>query len=616
MTTTGVLNDASRLVRNVAAPWAGVLVVTLIPLRLLEVLFLTRVAILGSGAGQYGHYLSRLALWVALAFIPASWGRLVFVRACARAAGSLDTGWRDVLRVSPAVLLNYLVVAFAIQIFGIVAAITFVGAVVAALLLGLATATAHIENRPSIVGPFRTMGRFGTRIGPMIGISFVFVVALVATIVNLGIGASAVIWIGSAFPGFDAARWSALLDGRLFDYLQVASALLVLEPYWLAVWVAYLRRAQDRESGDDLAERFRRIASPSTTGRRATDAAVMVMVIVTLLAGVGAARADTVSLADYRTTLVAIDRDVAANRIDAAIAKARALHDNTIATPDGTIHPDASLIAAIEKLRETPGQALGVHHRLETAIDALSAASSAGTIRPDRALLASVAGSQKLDAIAKGGTVGRLPSFSESATEQISRWWKTAIDWLAGKLERIVDFIISLWPRRSEELTEQLHGVSIPVALTALVVLGIVLLLAIHVVRRARRAAPSAIVSESVRESSRDADPLSREAGEWQRYASELARQGRLREAIRAWYHAILVTLYGAGILHYRKGRTNWEYLASIPPAFGWRGTFSNLTREFDREWYGRIQPTADSFDAFADDARRVLHDVERGGKA
>lgn len=616
MTTTGALNDASRLVRSVAAPWAGVLVITLVPLRLLEAFFLTRIAILGSGAGQYGHYLSWLALWVALAFIPASWGRLVFVRACARAAGSLDTGWRDVLRVSPAVLLNYLVVAFAIQIFGIVTAITFVGAVVAALLLGLATATAHLEERPSVVGPFRTMGRFGARLGPMIGISFVFVVALLATIINLGIGASAVIWIGSAIPGFDAARWSALLDGRLFDYLQVASALLVLEPYWLAVWVAYVRRAQDRESGDDLAERFRRITSPAGSRRRTTDAAVLALVIVALLAGARSARADTVSLADYRATLVAIDHDVAANRIDLAIAEARVLRESTIATPDGTIHPDPSLIAAIEKLHESPGQALGTRHRLETAIDALSAARSSAALHPDRALLASVADSQKLAAIAKGGTVGRLPPFSESATEQISHWWKTAIDWLAGKLERIVDFIVSLWPRRSEELTERLHGVSIPVALTALVVLGIVALLAIHVVRRARRAAPFAVESESIRESSRDADPLSREAGEWQRYAAELAREGRLREAIRAWYHAVLVTLYGAGILHYRKGRTNWEYLASIPPAFGWRGTFADLTREFDREWYGRIQPTADSFDAFADDARSVLHDVERGGKA
>ena len=61
--------------------------------------------------------------------------------------------------------------------------------------------------------------------------------------------------------------------------------------------------------------------------------------------------------------------------------------------------------------------------------------------------------------------------------------------------------------------------------------------------------------------SQRDADPLSREQDEWEKYAAELAAAGRLREAIRAWYHAVLVGLFRAGLLHHHKGRTNWEYV-------------------------------------------------------
>ena len=64
-----------------------------------------------------------------------------------------------------------------------------------------------------------------------------------------------------------------------------------------------------------------------------------------------------------------------------------------------------------------------------------------------------------------------------------------------------------------------------------------------RVLRNRRRGAAPAVAGPAPLPPSADDDPLSREANEWERYARELAAAGRAREAIRAWYHAVLVAL-------------------------------------------------------------------------
>ena len=82
------------------------------------------------------------------------------------------------------------------------------------------------------------------------------------------------------------------------------------------------------------------------------------------------------------------------------------------------------------------------------------------------------------------------------------------------------------------------------------------------------------------------------------------------REAIRAWYHAVLVTLYKRGIVHYRKGRTNWEYIATIPPATSWRPALVEMTRHFEREWYGRDRSSPEALADSQALARRLLREL------
>src|SRR5205085_4280663 len=120
------------------------------------------------------------------------------------------------------------------------------------------------------------------------------------------------------------------------------------------------------------------------------------------------------------------------------------------------------------------------------------------------------------------------------------------------------------------------------VAAVVVLIIIVLLVLALEAVRRGQsRVQPGAIESEPV-SSRRDEDPLSRGATEWERYAAQLAAAARFREAIRAWYHAVLVTCYSAHILHYRKGRTNWEYVAAIGPRVDWRPELVHLTKRFE----------------------------------
>jgi hypothetical protein len=137
--------------------------------------------------------------------------------------------------------------------------------------------------------------------------------------------------------------------------------------------------------------------------------------------------------------------------------------------------------------------------------------------------------------------------------------------------------------------------------------------LALEIARRSKRRLAAVVTESDPVTSQRDDDPLSRGANEWERYAAQLAAAGRIREAIRAWYHAVLVTLYGAGILHFRKGRTNWEYVSSLAPDLPWRGEFIQLTRRFEEEWYGHDASGAEALDECSRRARRILDGARRG---
>lgn len=145
------------------------------------------------------------------------------------------------------------------------------------------------------------------------------------------------------------------------------------------------------------------------------------------------------------------------------------------------------------------------------------------------------------------------------------------------------------------------------VSLTLVLVGAVVVIAAVLAFMAWRRREPPMVASESTLVARQtDADPRSRAADEWIRYAQELLALGRHREAIRAWYHAILVGCWSNGLLHHRVGLTNWEYALALSAAHTWRARFLDLTQRFDQAWYGgRVE--IDESHAFALEAEQIV---------
>jgi hypothetical protein len=201
----------------------------------------------------------------------------------------------------------------------------------------------------------------------------------------------------------------------------------------------------------------------------------------------------------------------------------------------------------------------------------------------------------------------QIPAAKTSVFELIGDYLRRAINWLGEKLERIVDWILKLWPKRQKGEERVFLGMPVVVWIVTLLVVATVAFVAAYVLRRSRYRGSAPAVSAAPALSRRDEDPLSRDANEWEAYAAQLAGNGRFREAIRAWYHAVLVTLYRTGVVHYRKGRTNWEYVRTLSPDLAWRPRFVTITREFEREWYGRHEAGAENLDFCAREAKAIL---------
>jgi hypothetical protein len=216
--------------------------------------------------------------------------------------------------------------------------------------------------------------------------------------------------------------------------------------------------------------------------------------------------------------------------------------------------------------------------------------------------------------LAPGGEVATKVDADLPLLERIAKSIGEMLEWLGEKIRQFLDWLRDLFPNVKRDGGATFGMRWIVIAVVALIVIALIIL-AIEVTRRSKRAKKEIPTSEPI-SSRRDEDPLSRGASEWERYAAQLAAAGRYREAIRAWYHAVLVTCYSAGVLHFRKGRTNWEYVSLLSPSLAWRPELIQLTRRFEREWYGADESTSEALDECSDRARGILDAIRRRGAA
>jgi hypothetical protein len=326
-----------------------------------------------------------------------------------------------------------------------------------------------------------------------------------------------------------------------------------------------------------------------------------------LLLSFSAYAKSTIPIDQYIARLQNLHTSIATNQLAAAKAEAEDLKGSDILSPRGNFHADDSLLSAVAQAGTADRVLLT---RIELTIAELRAAADAAGMAPDAKLLQQVAAEQEVPELARGGEVAAPVVPEVPMIERVVRSIGRMFVWIWEKIVQLFEWLEGFLPARDESgTTSGLRWMVI--AVVALIVLGIIFL-AVEVVRRARRGDPETLTSSAPLRSTRDDDPLSRGATEWERYAAQLAADGRYREAIRAWYHAVLVTCYGTGVLHFRKGRTNWEYIASLPASTPWRSELMRLTQRFEQEWYGADQSSEDAFDDCSTRAKLILDALHR----
>jgi hypothetical protein len=320
------------------------------------------------------------------------------------------------------------------------------------------------------------------------------------------------------------------------------------------------------------------------------------------------AAAQQLPFADYIAALERIGAHLAANQLVPARELATSLRGKQFASPAGPVYADDALLDAIIRAKTIEPQ---LRTRVAVTIEELRRAvpNAAGPADPE--LIEKLRKSEELPALQRGGDRASMPAGDLSLIETMAEAVVKAWNWIAEALEELFDWIASFFPTRSSTtlLPASTAGMGPMIIALVSVIVIVLIVLAVQAVRRGR-AGEEVVVSEPLG-SKRDEDPLSRGANEWERYAVQLASEKRWREAIRAWYHAVLVTLYASGILHFRKGRTNWEYVASLGPSLAWRADFVQLTRRFEHEWYGRRESSQDAYDECGDDARNILAQLD-----
>ncbi|HEX4381846.1 MAG TPA: DUF4129 domain-containing protein [Myxococcales bacterium] len=303
-------------------------------------------------------------------------------------------------------------------------------------------------------------------------------------------------------------------------------------------------------------------------------------------------------LAGYRQQLQSIDAQLAhGDSAGAATAAQKLLNDQL----DGGLSPDAWVLRPIADGK--PRRA-----RLQILLQTLQAAPRAG-LEINPGILQEVRARQTAALGKAGGELGDIPLREPSLLRSLVDGFTDAMEWIWDKVARFFKWLDDLFPDSQpgpqSDGKSGVGGVTTPVLVLVGIILVFLIALAVRAALRPEPKRPDATSDKTL--SKKDDDPLSRTASGWEERAAALAAEGRFREAIRAWYHALLVHAAGAGVLRYQRGRTNWEYVALLSPALSWRPVFAELTRLFEREWYGRAESREEELELFRRDARQVL---------
>ncbi len=340
-------------------------------------------------------------------------------------------------------------------------------------------------------------------------------------------------------------------------------------------------------------------------------AAILVCIVLSFSSPL---HAQDISLTDYRAGLEKVLSELEAGRLAEAQQAARSLERARVTGEGIAFNSDASILTPIKKatqLSDTDAQKA----RLKALLDALpnAAPSEHSDAAPDVDLLNRLRRDEAITRPPRDGQLDDAGIADSGFWMAVGHYLGDFIRWCGKIADKIGKFFDKLFPNGGPNIAGSIGPYINYIVIGGVSVAAGILLRAYLKNRRFKRV-EAALDMVSAPAPSKDDNPLSRDANQWEEYALKLASSGRYREAIRAWFHAVLVMHFRSGALNYRKGRTNWEYCYALPSDLPWRDRFFDLTGSFETEWYGKSQSTPDRAASYGEAARQILS-KDRAGR-
>ncbi len=334
------------------------------------------------------------------------------------------------------------------------------------------------------------------------------------------------------------------------------------------------------------------------------------------LPGAGGAMAREITVAEYRSGMEKVLAELDGAHLAEAQQAAAKLEGADVSVPAGNgsaFSADASILQPIRKAAQL-SDAQALSPRIKALLHALSAGDppSAAENAPNRELLAALQRDEERTIPPKDGEIDDAGIVDSGVIHTMLHYLGEGVRWIYKKIWDFITWFRNLFPKPNPGFGDGI-GPFVKYGLIGCALLAGAIMIRAYMKNRRFKGVAADFETVAAPAPAKDADPLSRDSNQWEEYAARLASTGRHREAVRAWYHAVLVMLFRSGVLNYRKGRTNWEYYFSFPQDFSFRRDFQELTGSFELEWYGKSASEPDDANRYASAAKQFLARARAG---
>jgi hypothetical protein len=209
---------------------------------------------------------------------------------------------------------------------------------------------------------------------------------------------------------------------------------------------------------------------------------------------------------------------------------------------------------------------------------------------------------------------GPIASVVAWIIDKLGKGLKTVINWI----DKLINWLIDLLPSADHRISSPDENWITSVRIAVIVLLSGLLCTLVYILWRSwrRRQNAQAEIAATAVESTPDLEDESTTADDlpvnrWLELARELTEKGSLRQAIRAFYLAILADLAAHELITIEKFKSNREYEVELGRRAhqkeGLLKTFSNSRDVFERVWYGMYKISRPDLDHYAAIQKRLM---------